>query len=192
MKKRVNLLRANRKFVDREALFLKIRSSIIAIFFILLFLNIVLYLLLARQQNTIVQLGEQKKGFVDFFLQNKEADAKFAYFRGKQKQLSSILRQDVNFYPYYNLLKDSLDNYAVDAQLYSVAIDKTKSTNFTISFQNYENLINFLRYAESEEFLKNFNQLSLVNFSKKEQLTERADYRLNFIGKFINLPVTQE
>ena len=187
MRKRINLLRANKKFADRQALFNKIKNFIIVIFFLLLTVNLAIYYLLLGQNKTLSRLNDQKKQYSEFFLQNKEADAKFAYFRNKEKQLTDILSQDVNFYPYYNLLKDSLDNNSVNAQLYSVSIDKTKSTKFTISFDNYGNLIEFLRFAESDDFLKNFNQLSLVNFSKKELKSSKSDYRLNFTGRFINL-----
>lgn len=187
MKKRINLLKANKSFVDKEAVFLKIKNSVIVFFFLMLLMNLFLYFLLARQNESISQRAGLKKGLVEFFIQNKEADAKFAYFRNKEKQLTDFLTEDVNFYPYYNLLKASLDNFAVGAQLDTVMIDKTKSTKFTISFENYDNLLSFLKFAESEDFLKNFNQLSLINFSKNDTQLTKNDYRLNFTGKFINL-----
>ena len=187
MKKRINLLKANKRFVDREIIFLKIKNSLITLFFLLLLINITLYIFLLQQSQKIVLISNQKKELLDFFIQNKEADVKFAYFRNKEKQLNDILKEDVNFYPYYELLKGSLDNFAVGAKLHAVTIDKTKATNFTISFENYDNLISFLRFAESDDFLHNFNQLSLINFSKNDTQISKNDYRLNFKGLFINL-----
>ena len=187
MKKRINLLKANKNFVDREAVFSELKNTFVVFFFILLLVNISIYFYLIRQNQEITQIAEQKKFLIEFFVQNKEADAKFAYFRNKEGQLKDILRQDVSFYPYYNLLKTSLDKFAVGAELYSVTIDKTKTTNFTIIFEEYEHLISFLKFAESEEFLKNFNQLSMVDFTKNETQLTKNDYRLNFSGKFINL-----
>lgn len=191
MKKRINLLKANKRFIDREAFFFKVKNSIISLFFLLLMVNVFLYISLTRQNQSIFQISEQKKQLIEFFVQNKEADAKFAYFRGKEKQLTDILKEDVNFYPYYNLLKGSLENFAVGAKLHSVTIDKTKATSFTISFKKYEDLISFLKFAESEVFLQNFNQLSLINFSKNDTQLNKNDYRLNFTGKFINLSSAQ-
>lgn len=187
MKKRINLLKGHRTLAEKEGIFIKFKNLLIVFFFLILAVNIVIYLLLLDQNDNISQLNLLKKEFVEFFIQNKEADAKFAYFRNKEKQLNDFLNQDVNFYPYYNLLKQSLDNFAQGATLFLVEIDKTKSTNFTISFDNYDDLLAFLKFAESEDFLTNFNQLSLINFNKNELQANKTDYRLNFSGKFINL-----
>lgn len=191
MKKRINLLRGYRAFNDNEGIFAKIRSLIVFFFSLILIVNLIIFYLLFKQNQNIAEYAEQKKLFAEYFIQNKEAEAKFTYFRNKEKQLKDILKQDVSFYPYYNLLKESLENFAVGAILNSVTIDKTKSANFSISFENYENLIAFLKYAESDDFLKNFNQLSMVNFSKNELQLTKKDYRLNFKGKFINLNAQQ-
>lgn len=187
MRKRINLLKANKKFVETESAFLKLKNFAILIFFIFLAVNLALFFFILRQNQKLSALTEQKQLLLNFLIDNKEADAKFSYFRGKEKQIKQVLLEDVNFYPYYNLLKDSLDKFAVGANLYSVTIDKTKATSFTISFQNYDNLIDFLRFAESDEFLKNFNQLSLVKFSRNDTQLSKNDYRLNFVGSFINL-----
>jgi len=187
MKKGINLLKTQKRFIHLENFFSKIKGGTILIFFIFLTTYLVFYYLLFLQKQKIDGLVSQKKVLLDFFLQNKEVEAKFVYFRNKQKQISNILKEDVNFFPYYNLLKESLKQVNVEAQLDSVVIDKSKSVSFSLSFNNYSGLLSFLKFAESDDFLENFNQLSLINFSRDDKQTQRNDYKLNFSGKFINL-----
>ena len=85
------------------------------------------------------------------------------------------------------MLKESLKQVNVEAQLDSVVIDKSKSVSFNLSFNNYSGLLTFLKFAESDDFLQNFNQLSLMNFHRDDKQTKKNEYRLNFSGKFINL-----
>lgn len=85
------------------------------------------------------------------------------------------------------MLKESLQIANVEARLDSVLIDKSKLVSFSLSFTDYSSLLAFLRFAESDEFLKNFNQLDLINFSKDDKQLTKKDYKLIFSGKFINL-----
>ena len=187
MKKGINLLKTQKRLIHLEIFFNKIKGGTIVIFFIFLATYLVFYYFLFLQKQKIAGLVSEKKVMLDYFLQNKEVEAKFIYFRNKQKQIGNILKQDVNFFPYYNLLKESLKQVNVEAQLDSVVIDKSKSVSFNLSFNNYSGLLTFLKFAESDDFLQNFNQLSLMNFNRDDKQTKKNEYRLNFSGKFINL-----
>jgi len=187
MRRRIDLLKTQARYLKIENFFRDLKAAIIVLFVVFLAVYIVFFYLLSLQRREISDLSVQKREFLEFFIQNKEVEAKFVYFRNKQKQLNDILKEDVNFYPYYNLLKESLQIANVEARLESVLIDKTKSVGFSLSFTDYSSLLSFLRFAESDEFLKNFNQLDLINFSKDDKQSAKIDYRLNFSGKFINL-----
>lgn len=187
MRKRINLLKAQKRFIFGEQVFSKLKTAIMLIFVFFLFIYAAFYYLLSQQKREIDELATQKKELIEFFIQNKEKEAKFVYFRNKQKQLSDILKEDVNFFPYYNLLKESLNAVNANVRLDSVLIDKSKSVKFSLGFEDYSSLLNFLSFAESDDFLKNFNQLALVNFSKNEIQVANNDYKLNFSGKFSNL-----
>jgi len=187
MKKGINLLKTQKRFIHLENVFRTVKSGTIVIFFVFLATYLVFYYLLSRQKQKINGLISQKKELLDFFIQNKEVEAKFVYFKNKQNEISNILKEDVNFFPYYNLLKESLKQVNVEAQLESVLIDKSKSVSFSLSFNNYSGLLTFLKFAESDDFLQNFNQLSLINFSRDDSRAKNSEYKLNFSGKFINL-----
>ena len=187
MKKRINLLKTQKRFINIENAFRKLKTITIVLFFIFLTVYLAFFYLLAKQKQSIDALLSQKEGLIEFFIQNKEVEAKFVYFRNKQRQLTDILKEDVNFFPYYNLLGESINTFTTGARLESVLIDKAKSVKFSVSFESYVDLIDFLRYAESEDFLKNFNQLTLINFSNTDAQETRKDLILNFSGNFINL-----
>lgn len=187
MKKRIDLLKTQSRYIKVENFFKNLKTAIILLFLVFLAVYLVFFYLLSLQKRKISDLSVQKKEFLEFFIQNKEVEAKFVYFRNKQKQFNDVLKEDVNFYPYYNLLKESLQIANVEARLDSVLIDKTKLVSFSLSFTDYSSLLAFLRFAESDEFLKNFNQLDLINFSKDDKQSTKKDYKLIFSGKFINL-----
>ena len=56
---------------------------------------------------------------------------------------------------------------------------------FTVNFDNYASLLSFLKYAESEDFLKNFNKLILTDFSSSSNADNT--HQLKFDGNFITL-----
>lgn len=182
MKKGINLLKRQKKYQLFQRVFSRLKIIIILEVVIFLFIYSIFYYLLLRQKQKIDLLSAQKKDMLEFFIQNKTIDAKFIYFRGKQKQLSDILKQDINFFPYYNLLRESLLSHGPEAQLEYVLIDKSRGVSFTIGFEDYSNLLVFLKFAESDDFLKSFNHLVLSNFSNLE-LAKNA-YKLTFSGKF--------
>ncbi|OGK23592.1 hypothetical protein A3A46_04655 [Candidatus Roizmanbacteria bacterium RIFCSPLOWO2_01_FULL_37_13] len=185
MKKGINLLKKQKRYISLDQIFKGLK--VVVIIEILLFLAVypIFYFLLSRQKKNIDLLSSQKKNLLEFFIENKITDAKFIYFRSKQKQLSSIVKQDANFFPYYNLLKESFKTVGVEAGLESFLIDETKAVSFRVGFENYSILVDFLRFAESEDFLKHFSQLVLINFSNVDA-TEKA-YKLSFSGTFVNI-----
>ena len=184
MKKRINLLITQKKYLNLESLFEKLKIFSIFCFFIILIGSLVAYYFLLQQKREIDLLSDQKKEVLEFLLQNKQVEAKFVYFGNKQKQLTENLKEDVNFLPYYNLLKESLN---ADAGLESVSIDKSKTVTFNLNFADYSDLLNFLRVAENDDFLKNFNQLTLVKFNRDELQKEKNNFKLSFSGKFIDI-----
>ncbi len=187
MKKRINLLKTQKRFIHVEKIFRKLKITIFYIFMVFLAVYLLFFYFLAKQKQKIDELTLQKNIHLEFFIKNKDVEAKFVYFRNKQKQLQDILKEDVNFHPYYNLLNESLKTVSNPAKLDSVSIDKQKLVEFGVSFDSFDGLINFLRYAESEEFLKDFSQLSLVSFNKNSITSTKNNYNLKFSGKFINI-----
>ncbi len=185
MKKRINLLVKQKKYTHLEQLFGWLRLSIIVLVAIFLFLSFFYYVLFNQKKQEADDLQSQKQELLNYLVANKEVEAKFVFFRNKQKQLSDVLQEDVNFYPYYNLLNDSLKSATPEPHLESVVIDQTKNAVFKVSFDNYESLLSFFKFAESERFLQNFSQLSLSNFQSDTRINN--NFQLEFKGSFVAL-----
>lgn len=183
--KRINLLIKQTKYLRLERIFSSLKLAIVFVIVLFLLTYAAASSLLFKQKQTISELNAQKKSLLELLLANKEVEAKFVYFRNKQKQLSDILKDDVNFYPYYQLLTDSLKKSTPEARLDTVVIDKSKAVNFTVSFNDFASMLSFFKFAESDDFLKNFNLLILSNFSTVQ--TTKSSYQLVFRGSFSQL-----
>ncbi|NMB83753.1 hypothetical protein GYA28_00510 [Candidatus Roizmanbacteria bacterium] len=186
MKKRINLLVKQKKYLQIEELFKYIKLGVVVTTVIFFVIISVYLLLLSSSKRKIDILIVEKKQLLEYVLKNKEVEAKFKYFHGKNSQIQTIMKNDVNFYPYYSLLKESLKNASPEPVLESVVIDRTRATTFTLSFNNLTSLLTFLKYAESPGFLSNFSELSLHQFGIDQKNNEKT-YSANLVGKFIQL-----
>lgn len=188
MKKGINLLIKQQRYQNLEKTFEKIKTGVVLIFILFLISYGAAYYFLSQQSKQTKLLNLQKKDILDFLVNNKEVEAKFVYFRGKEKQLGDIIKQDVNFLPYYNLLKNSLKNSTPEAKLDSVVIDKNRKVSFIVSFGDYNGILSFLKFAETDSFLHNFNNLVLSNFNTlAKDKTKAGTFSLQLSGSFIEL-----
>ncbi len=184
MKKGINLLVKQQKYLNLEKAFNNLKFLVVGLFVIFIGSNLLLFFLLNRQKDTIEKLTLNKKELLDYLFQHTQVEAKFVYFRNKERQVSDILKQDVNFYPYYELLTNNLASVP-QAILETVTIDKLKATTFIVSFPDYSSMLVFFKIAESDTFLKNFNRLVLSQFTNTIGAGQR--YQLIFKGSFIPL-----
>lgn len=182
MKKRINLLSKQKKYLNFENLLQRLRLTILIIGILVLFLDIGFFAILIKQRSELDSVNEQKKSLLTFLVANKEAEAKFIYLRTKESQVSNFLKNDVNFFPYYNLLNESLQSASPQARLDSVLINKDRATEFTVGFDDFVALSSFFKFTESPVFLDNFSELTLGGFNILQQ--EKKTYQLSFKGKF--------
>ena len=96
--------------------------------------------------------------------------------------MKTFLKDDAYSVTYFEILSDSIRNSSESAKLTSLEVDKTRNTSFTITFSLFEKMMDFLKFAESEVFLNNFESISLKNL---EILEGNKNYELSFTGKFI-------
>lgn len=184
MKKRINLLGIKREkkfFYSNKLIFY---TTVLGFIFFIIFLYLSnLQVNLRKQLNN---LNNDKQANLNYLLENKDTEAKLRYFKTKQTQLNRYIQDDVNFLPYYSLLKETISTSSESAAIGSIIIDKNKETEFVVNFSDYPSIINFLNYAEAEEFLKNFTKLSLTNFDllAEEGRDSYKSYELKFKGKF--------
>jgi hypothetical protein len=185
MKKRINLLSRHKNVGISEELAQRVRliGTIIGIVLFLGFISTVVLQILLFQENQ--KLLEEKRGLLEYLLQNKPYETKFAYFNTKTAQMKKYLQDDAEFYPYYTLLNNLLNTASQGAALQKMNIDKNKFTQFSIKFNSLENAYTFIRYLESPFFLDNFNDLTLNSFSLIQTDNSIAkNYELTFSGKF--------
>lgn len=184
MKSRINLFQKRQRqdswlFTENTKLY----STIIGVMLFIVFMTFVW--LQFRLQSQIVTLQEEKKGLLQSLIENKDIEAKINYFAAKDDQLKLYLKDDAEFLPYYNLLKDILAFSSESPILESMTLDKNKSTEFVVRFVQYAPAYEFLKFIESDSFLTHFTELRLNNFSLTQDSTNSEQgYQLRFRGKF--------
>jgi len=186
MKKHINLITRQRKYYQADAVIRYLRIVITVLGAVFIAVNLIFFVILYREQNSVEVLLNEKKNLLDYLIKNKEGEARFIFFNTKEKQVATILKGDVNFYPYYNLLSDSLKRASPEGELQALILDKNREVSFTIGFEDYPSLISFFKFMETNEFLKNFTDLTLqsVDVGKAK---EKNSYVLNLKGTFMEI-----
>lgn len=196
MKKRLNLFSRKKRF-DSFALFAMQVKRIgtlagIVLFGIFLFVIIQTFMLRSQLQD----LTKKKELYLSVLSQEKDTEANIRYFKGKQTQLYNYEKDDARFVPYYSVLLKVLSlSSSHSATLDSIEIDKNRATSFIVKFSDYDSMVEFLKYVESDDFLNNFETLSMasLNLSREVAPNIRAtqktsrNYQLQFKGKFKEL-----
>ena len=190
MKKRINLFVKKKKnsiapfITDRVNFY----STILAVLLFIVFLIFVfLQVQVQAQKNSLIK---EKQELYNFVLVNKDEIAKMNLYSHKNEQLKTFLKDDAEFLPYYNLLKDALvknEDPTQNPVLDYMSIDKNKNTEFTVTFTEYQPAYEFLRVMESQAFLDNFIELKLTGFNINDSATSfsnKRGYELQFKGKF--------
>lgn len=182
MKKGINLIIRREKYLQYEKLFYRLKTIVLLMGILMLIFAIGLNLYLFKQDQKLIKLINEKKRLLEFIAKNKQVEGEFIYFRNKQNRLLSILKEDVNFLPYYTLITDSLKSASSEPKLDTIIITKDRAINLTLTFDDSNSMVLFLKFAESEDFLKNFSELIVSQF-KIELKKNSKSYQLNLVGK---------
>jgi len=199
MAKRINLFRLKPKSSLPPLLmfFTSKGKNLGVVFSILFFIGfLTVNLLIFRDRTKIRQLNAQKEVYLKYLMDNKNTEAKFKYFKAKQKQLSDYYGNDASFLPYYQVLTDALKPASESAVLESVTINNKRDSTFTVKILNYDKAINFLKYVESDDFLNNFDELVLTGFNLFEKengandSSKGSSYQFSFKSSFKSINVS--
>ena len=155
----------------------------IVLFFLFIFLTIQDVRLNTEHQNLL----KKKETYLRYLLDEKDIEANTRYFKSKQTQVNTFLKDDAHFLPYYQVLKQSLEETSDETILEAIDIDKDRNTRFMVKFKNSDEMLSFLRYIEGEGFLKNFVSLTLQSFSLNQQQATGNRYQLELRGVFKEL-----
>ena len=181
-KKRINLLVSREDYQKYERFFERLKLSAAVLTVILFIIFISFYLLLKKKFNLYENMNLQKKTYLQLLSERRGDEAKINYIQKKYLDLKIFLKDDAASLPYYQLLSSAIKDSSESAGLKSFEINKDRMTSFTISFSGFDELMDFLKIAESQTFIKNFEYIALKNFIV---LGKKESYELSFSGKFI-------
>ena len=167
---------------------LKLTATILTIILAILFTYF--YISIKNKFNIYEKMNLQKKTYLQMLTNRRGDEAKINYIEKKYSDLKNFLKDDASSVTYFEILSDSIKNSSESARLKSLEVDKTRNTSFTITFSVFEKMMDFLKFAESEVFLNNFENISLKNLIIVGDNKSQENYELSFTGKFI--PVKPE
>lgn len=184
-KNRINLLVSREDYQKYESFFeqLKLSAAVLTIILFVIFISV--YLVLRNKFSFYENMNLQKKTYLRLLSERRGDEAKINYIQKKYLDLKTFLKDDASTTPYYQLLSDAIKDSSQSANLKSFEVDKDRMVSFTIVFSTFNKLMDFLKFAESQTFIKNFENISLKNFVVMGDKEKKESYELSFSGKFI-------
>ncbi|MFN4212437.1 MAG: hypothetical protein ACK4FL_00510 [Microgenomates group bacterium] len=185
-KTKINLLLNKEDYRKVENFFHWIRISAAILTLILMAILTYFSIVFIKQNKMINSLLEEKRLVLESLKNRENEEAKLIYLEKKYRALNEYLKDDAFFYPYYNLLNSALSESTQSAQLKLFSINKNREVDFAVNFNNFSHVKSFLKFVESEKFIKNFENIVLKNFAINTAATdEKENYELTFTGRFI-------
>jgi len=184
-KNQINLLVNREDYQKYENSFeqLKLSASVLSIILFIFFISF--YLSFRNKFNLYEKMNLQKKTYLQLLTERRSDEAKINFIQKKYSDLKIFLKDDASSTPYYQLLSDAIKSSSESANFKSFEINKDRMTSFTISFSGFDEMMNFLKFVESQSFIKNFENISLKNFIVLGEKEKKGSYELSFSGKFI-------
>lgn len=143
-----------------------------------------------NQNNTRTDLQKKKNELIAALAIKREDEGKLIYLSNKLSFYKDFQKDNVQFLPYFNLLKDTLKTASQSGQLEKFDVNKDRVVKFTLEFSDMNEMLGSFGFIESGAFLDKFEKLSLESFSRTPNKFSKEDstsYKLSFDGKFINL-----
>lgn len=189
-KTRINLLINREDYQKYENIFERFKLSAAILTTVLVIIFITSYVSIKNKFNKYEKLNLQKKAYLELLVERSEDEAKINYIEKKFTDLKNFLKDDASSVTYYEILTDSIKNSSESVRLKSLEVDKTRNTSFIITFSVFDEMMSFLKFAESEIFLNNFENISLKNLAIAGDNKLDENYELSFVGRFV--PVKAE
>lgn len=188
-KNRINLLINREDYQKYEGAFkqLKLSAAVLAIILLIIFLSF--FLVLRNKRNLYDNMNLQKQTYLQLLTERISDEAKINSIQKKYLDLETFLKDDASSAPYYQLLSEAIGVSSQSATLQSFEVNKDRKVSFTIAFANFDNLMDFLKFAESPAFIKNFENISLNNFVVAGNKDKVESYELSFSGKFVPIKI---
>ena len=179
-KTKINLIINREDYQKYEKYFYWLKIATYGLFSLFIFIFIVFFILIKINSDNNDRLISQKSSLLKALAEKKGDEAKIFYLQKKYEDLNIFLKDDAFSSLYYGLLSEALKQSSESSILKSFDINKNRQVEFSISFEQFTELMSFFKFIESEIFLKNFETISLKSFTiigdkdKKENYEERA------------------
>lgn len=188
-KSRINLLTSKEDYYRLEKYFTLFQRFVLG-YSILFTIGIGILIYNNLQQNfKLESLTRQKQSLLSRLSKHRNDETKLIILSKKMGYYNEFIRDDARFIPYYNLLLETLKNSSQSAALTEFDIDKSRQVNFTLTFDNFDEMVQSFQFIESEQFIHNFEHLDMTDFIGSQ--SESIKYQLSFIGKFRTLNETE-
>ena len=186
-KTKINLIINREDYQKYEKYFYWLKIVTYSLFGFFLFLFLIFFIFIKKNSDDNDKLILQKSSLLKALAEKKGDEARIFYLQKKYDDLNNFLKDDAFSSTYYGLLNQALKQSSESSTLESFKIDKNRQVEFSISFNEFPELMNFFKFIELEIFLKNFETISLKNFSIIGDKDKNENYELSFAGVFIKI-----
>ena len=185
-KTKINLIINRADYQKYEDIFNTLKITVFGLLGLFFVIFIILLTVINNNTKKYDNLNLQKKLLLQSLNEKRGDEAKIFYIQKKYDDMIKFLKNDAFSSTYYTLLTSALKDSSQEATLKSFDIKKTRDVSFTIAFQNFDKMMNFFKLTETEEFLSNFEQISLKTFTVigSDDKT-KENYELSFVGRFV-------
>ena len=183
-KTKINLIINREDYQKYEKYFYWLKIATYGLFSLFIFIFIVFFILIKINSDNNDRLISQKSSLLKALAEKKGDEAKIFYLQKKYEDLNIFLKDDAFSSLYYGLLSEALKQSSESSILKSFDINKNRQVEFSISFEQFTELMSFFKFIESEIFLKNFETISLKSFTIIGDKDKKENYELSFAGTF--------
>ena len=180
-KSSINLLVNREDYQKYENLLQRLKLTAALLTVILTIIFAYFYFSIKNKFSIYEKMNLEKKNYLQLLTNRRKDEAKINYIGKKYSDLKIFLKDDAASVTYFELLSNAINSSSESAQLKSFTVDKTRNTSFEITFSLFEKMMDFLKFAESEIFLNNFENISLKNLI----IAGNKNYELGFTGQFV-------
>lgn len=181
MSQAINLLRKRQLYKHKEKIFAIFRlMTVVFGGFCVGALVMMFYLKTNAQLKNKALLGK-KEQYLTELLTKKDVEKQVLYFNDKSIAFDKILKEDVNFLPYYRLLSSRLPTATGAATLSDVTYNNKGEVSFALTFPDYNSFYNVLNDFQNQSFLNIFEKLSLGSFKVGNE-SGTTEYKISLQG----------
>lgn len=186
----INLFRKKNQAIIVSTGMRQTKKITLRVILLLLVIMVSMYGLRAWIQEQINTLERQKDLYATFIDNNKNIEKEIILLHKRKEYLKRVLKDDINFRPYYTILNGIVDQpegatASNSSVIQNIEFSYDTSTTITFESANEESSWQLIRRLESSETIGQFDQL-VINGIVYNGLQEDR-YQLYAEGKLKNL-----